>query len=721
MLELSRKRIRNQVSATLHSRRLLVESLEDRNLLSLSGNMLFPADNPWNQRVDSAPVAANSDTLVASIGLNANVHPDFGTTYMGAYIGIPFNVVSASQAPVEVVIDVWPGESDLGDVPIPPGAVIEGDPLPPSQNTGDRHLIVYDEDNNVAYELFKASRPSENPDNKWHAYNQAFWDFNQNWFRPDGYTSGDAAGLPILPGLVRPDEVLEQGAINHALRFTVPNSRNQYVYPASHHAGVNNANYPRMGERFRLKADFDISGFSPANQVILTALKEYGMIVADNGSPWFISGSPSPQWDDDDLHDLTDILGSNFEAVDLSPIVTDVSPDTGSTGGGTSVTIVGQNFSGAAGMLEVFFGTTEAADVTVVSDTMLVATTPGHAPGTVDVSVVTPYGTSAIVPGGKFTFTAGTGTEVAGRHLFYNQSKFDGGDPAASASDDGAIATDKSAYLPAGGIATFDSISSYSRGINGIMVDVQSPAGTLTTADFTFKMSEQTVANNTPSTWQAAPAPSDFAVRPGAGVDGSDRVTITWEAGAITNRWLEVIVEGNDVAGGFNTNTGLAASDVFFFGNRIGDAASGTSTLAVTNAVDEIAARNNPGFGAAITNLFDFDRSGLVSAVDNIIARNNAGTLTKINITDPPGAPDAELALAVTLAGGASDAIGSLSEPVDEYAIARVAKSRRGAASTAPWPALTDREMATRPAASSPAADDLLDDRLIDALLADLF
>ncbi|REK05549.1 MAG: hypothetical protein DWQ37_23880 [Planctomycetota bacterium] len=233
----------------------------------------------------------------------------------------------------------------------------------------------------------------------------------------------------------------------------------------------------------------------------------------------------------------------------------------------------------------------------------------------------------------------GTVGSVAGRQIFYNLSKFDGNTSGASASDDAAIATDKSAYLPGSGPATFANITSYTRGINGIMFDIADSAGTLTVNDFEFKMSEQVGANNTPSTWAAAPDPITVSVRSGAGAGGSDRVELIWPAGEITNRWLEVTVKGFDIAGGFNMNTGLVESDIFYFGNRIGETGSGTPGLAITSAVDEIAARNNAGFGATVTNLFDFDRSGLVNAVDSISARNNSGLLTKINISDPPAAP----------------------------------------------------------------------------------
>jgi hypothetical protein len=396
------------------SQRLLcAEILEERALLTLQGNQLFPADNPWNEKITNAPVAANSATLVASIGAASPLHPDFGTVYNGALIGIPYNIVPRTQAKINVVIDAYASESDLVPVPIPPGAVIEGDPLAPAQNTGDRHLIVYDKDNHIAYELFNVHRPAEEPaDNQWHADSEAVWDMSKDSFRTPGFTSADAAGLPILPGLVRPDEVLDQGVINHALRFTVPRSDSAYVFPASHAAGVNNSALPRMGERFRLKQSFDISGFSATNRVILQALKDYGMIVADNGSSWFLSGEPSTRWSDDDLHALTTVVGSAFEAVNLSPLVSGLDQTSGSSGGGTAVTIHGQDFSGAAGQLQVFFGATAASNVSIISDTVLIATSPAHSPGTIDVAVQTPYGTAATSTSDQFTFTTAVSRPV---------------------------------------------------------------------------------------------------------------------------------------------------------------------------------------------------------------------------------------------------------------------------------------------------------------------
>ena len=560
-----------------------IEGLELRRLLSLNGNQLFPSDNPWNHPITDAPVAANSATLVASIGASKPLHPDFGTINNGGLNGIPYNTVTGSQPKVNVTIDAYPSESDLDPVPIPAGAVIEGDApggqaeylqlpsyaqvslagqshytwdaatsdpravadpvnsgnrvastwysstsftlnlnitdgqahrvalylldwdsqgraetvsvlnpangqvlatqsasnfsggkylifdvtgqvqlqfmntssmnavlsglffgapgspalpassapaaafvsadtttqgswqgvygadgysLPTVNGEGDRHLLVYDQTNNIVYELFDTHRPSEEPDGQWHADSEAVWNLNTDDFRTPGFTSADAAGLPILPGLVRPDEVLQQGAIDHALRFTVPQSDAAYVFPASHEAGVNNPNLPRMGERFRLDPNFNISSFPAADQVILQALKTYGMIVADNGSSWFISGTPSDQWNDDTLHALTAVIGNDFQAVNLTPVVSSLDQTSGSTAGGTSVTIHGVNFTGVAGQLSVSFGGVAAANVSVINDTTLVATAPAESAGTVDVTITTPYGTSVTSASDRFTYSA---------------------------------------------------------------------------------------------------------------------------------------------------------------------------------------------------------------------------------------------------------------------------------------------------------------------------
>lgn len=284
---------------------------------SLHGKQLFPSDNPWNKDISSSSIDPNSANLIASIGTSVGLHPDFGTVYNGAPNGIPYVVVSGTQSLVPITFTAYGDESDPGPYPVPPNAPIEGGP----SSTGDRHVLVIDRDNWKLYELGYAF-PINNG-SSWRANCGAIFDLNSNALRPAGWTSADAAGLPIFPGLVRYDEVFEQGAITHALRFTVQTTRRAYVDPARHWASSNTSpNVPPMGMRVRLKASFDISSFSPAMQVILRALKKYGMIVADNGSNWYISGAPDPRWNDDELSTLKSIKGSNFEVVKMDTIVT---------------------------------------------------------------------------------------------------------------------------------------------------------------------------------------------------------------------------------------------------------------------------------------------------------------------------------------------------------------------------------------------------------------
>ena len=284
---------------------------------SLHGKQVFPADNPWNQDISTSPIDPNSNNLIASIGLNVGLHPDFGTVYAGAPNGIPYIVVAGSQSTVPINFTAYGDESDPGPYPVPPSAPIEGGP----SSNGDRHVIVIDRDNWNLYEMGYAF--PVNNGTSWNANCGAIFDLNSNALRPASWTSADAAGLPIFPGLVRYDEVFEQGEIKHAVRFTVQNSRRAYVLPARHFASSDTSvNRPPMGMRVRLKSAFDISGFSPAMQVILRALKKYGMIVADNGSNWYISGAPDPRWNDDELSTLKTIKGSNFEVVQMGTIVT---------------------------------------------------------------------------------------------------------------------------------------------------------------------------------------------------------------------------------------------------------------------------------------------------------------------------------------------------------------------------------------------------------------
>jgi hypothetical protein len=276
------------------------------------GCPVFPKSNAWNQRVDRLPVAANSNRLISSIGLDDRAHPDFGSgRYEGARIGIPFRVVGRRQPRVPVSFE-HDDESDPGPYPIPRDAPIEGG----RDSDGDRHVVIIDRSSCRLYELFDA-HPRDGGA-RWEAGSGAIFNLRSNDLRPAGWTSADAAGLPILPGLARADEV-RRGSINHALRFTAERTRRQFIAPARHFAsGSDDPSLPPMGLRVRLRASFDLRGYPRQARIVLTALKRYGMLLADNGSPWFISGAPSSYWDNDDLRAIKRVHGRDFEVVDTS-------------------------------------------------------------------------------------------------------------------------------------------------------------------------------------------------------------------------------------------------------------------------------------------------------------------------------------------------------------------------------------------------------------------
>ena len=340
----------------------------------IAGCAVFPADNVWNTPVDKLPVDAHSDQYVATIGASQPAHADFGSgLWDGGPIGIPFIDVPGTQPKVNVTFD-YNTESDHGGYPIPKNAPIEGG----SQSTGDRHVLVIDHDNCILYELYAAYPQT---DGSWHAGSGAIFNLKSDALRPAGWTSADAAGLPITPGLVRYDEVAA-GAITHAVRFTAPQTRKAYVWPARHYASdLTAANYPPMGQRFRLKAGFDVSTFAPQMQVILQGLKKYGMILADNGSSWYVSGAPDDRWDNDVLHQMSQLQGSDFEAVDESSLMAD--PNSGRVAGtagapvvsaivnaasfrpgaiapGEILSIFGSGFSSAMSATKVLFGNVAA-------------------------------------------------------------------------------------------------------------------------------------------------------------------------------------------------------------------------------------------------------------------------------------------------------------------------------------------------------------------------
>jgi hypothetical protein len=319
---------------------------------TIGGCPVLPADNIWNTPVDTLPVLANSATMVSTIGASRGFHADFGAgMWDGGPIGIPFITVPGTQTkyPASFLYD---DESDPGPYAVPLNAPIEGG----ANATGDRHAIAVDTTNCILYELYRAF-PQEAA---WTADSGAIFDLRSNALRPLTWTSADAAGLPIMPGLVTVDEVLS-GEIRHAIRFTAPQTRREFVWPARHYASsLTGTQYPRMGERFRLKASFNITSYPADVQVILRAMKTYGIILADNGSAWFISGKPDPRWNDDNLHTLSQLLGSNFEAVDAA--VLRISPDSGAARqNGASVSVTPPSASVRVGQMQTFAASVSGA------------------------------------------------------------------------------------------------------------------------------------------------------------------------------------------------------------------------------------------------------------------------------------------------------------------------------------------------------------------------
>jgi len=271
---------------------------------TIAGCPIFPADNPWNRDVSADPVDPDSASYIANMNPGAHLHPDFGSD---PSFGIPWTTVGAGQPRVPMSFD-FADESDPGPYPFPPDAPVEAG--------GDAHVLVLDRDACKLYETFDSHFVGPG----WHCGSGAIFDLRSDALRPDGFTSADAAGLPILPGLARRDEV-EAGAIRHALRFTVRRTQRAFVHPATHFASdATDPGLPPMGLRVRLKASYDVSGFTGGARVILVALKTYGMFVADNGSDWFVSGETNTAWNDDDLDQLKSVPGSAFEVLQLGPI-----------------------------------------------------------------------------------------------------------------------------------------------------------------------------------------------------------------------------------------------------------------------------------------------------------------------------------------------------------------------------------------------------------------
>ena len=326
---------------------------------SLSGFRPFTPSNPWNQDISTAPVDPNSGAIIGYIGASIPVHPDFGSgLFAGSSMGIPYTIVNGSQGEVGVHLGAYGGGSDPGPMPIPSTAPVEGFPSP----SGDQHVLVLDSANCFLYEMFNSS---VNSDGTWNADSTAVWDLLSDEQRPYTWTSADAAGLPIFEGLVRYDEVAS-GQIQHALRFTLQRSRAAFIAPASHWAAnSSDALAAPMGMRMRLKPGFDISSFSATNQAILKALKQYGMIMADNGSSMYISGTPDDRWDNNDLHQLSTLTAADFEVVQMGTVYTSANVPAGSAP--TTASFTASSTSIAAGSTVTLSWSVSNASYVIVS------------------------------------------------------------------------------------------------------------------------------------------------------------------------------------------------------------------------------------------------------------------------------------------------------------------------------------------------------------------
>jgi hypothetical protein len=289
------------------------DSNNNSNLPHINGCQIFPADNSWNWDVSQFPLLPQSAQYITSIGSSKGIHPDFGGASSGNSWGIPYTVVPKSQPAIPIHFTAYGSESDPGPYPIPNNAAIEGG----SSSTGDRHVLVINSDTCKLYELYRGFPTAAG----WDADSGAVFDLTSNKLRPERWTSADAAGLPIFPGLIKYEEV-KNGSVNHAIRFTVQKTQRAYIHPATHFASSStDANLPPMGLRLRLKANFDISKLKPQAKIIATAMKKYGMILADNGGDWFFQGDVNQNWDDADINELKSIPGSAFEAVDTGALI----------------------------------------------------------------------------------------------------------------------------------------------------------------------------------------------------------------------------------------------------------------------------------------------------------------------------------------------------------------------------------------------------------------
>jgi hypothetical protein len=537
---------------------------------------VLPADNIWNTAVDTLPVLAGSATLVNTIGAGRGFHADFGAgMWDGGPIGIPFVTVRGTQ-PKYAATFLYDDESDRGPYAVPLTAPIEGG----AGASGDRHAIAIDTDSCTLYELYRAFPGASS----WTADSGAIYDLRSNALRPSGWTSADAAGLPIMPGLVTWDEV-QSGEIRHAIRFTAPQTKREFVWPARHYASsLTGAQYPRMGERFRLKASFDISTFPADVQVILRAMKKYGIILADNGSAWYISGKPDPRWNDDNLHTLSRLLGSNFEAVDAT--VLRISADSGAAKpSGPRVTVTPPSASIRVGNLHTF---SAALSGVAGGVTWSVNDVPGGdgSVGTIDTSGR--YLAPATVPNpSAVTIRA---TSVAA--------------PTASGSATvtvlplPSIGSVSPASFPAGPVTLTINGSGFTPGavvsLNGVALSTTfvasnrlTAAGTVASAgtlSLVATMSDGTVSNRVTVTVTAAPAPAVRVTVSPASASVPTRQSYQFAAAVTGTSNAKVVWKVNGVAGGNSTVGRVNSAGVYTAPSRVPSPA--TVNLTATSVAD---------------------------------------------------------------------------------------------------------------------------------------
>jgi hypothetical protein len=638
--------------------------LEDRLVPTLLGQQLFPVDYPWNENISTAPVDSNSGPIISHIGVSVKIHPDWGNddpkNGSAPLYGIPFNVVHGNtQSTTNVIIDNYPGESDSNPVPIPTDAVIEGDyqngpnPNGGGYNTGQRgdsHLLVWDEDNNIAYELYGVTRPTDpllfpdrngveqkHADGLWHAAQESVWNMSTNSFRSLGWTSADAAGLSILAGLARPDEGLPtanggQGAINHALRFTLPagDVNAQYIYPASHVVGSHHAstNLP-MGARLRLQNNTTvnniIAGLGPQAQIIAHAMQQYGLVLADQGSAMYVTGASSSQdannqinfvWDMNDVLGLRALTAGDFDVVDLTPRVLGLSATSGPAG--STITITGQNFSGAAGNIRVLFGTgNPATSVTVVDDAHMTVVVPSGS-GTVHVQVqsgvnetdpnnpadnvnnpIFGYGMSATSAADQFTYGSSSISGTNSTVSFATPSVVSGSTDAVTITVQDAAGQAVSGlpnsafgFSLSGGISagTFGTVTATTTPGTYTATFTGTTAGTASTLTATVSgvtLTTKPTITVTPGAVSGSKSTVSFAT-PTVASGGADTVTIVVEDAAgnaitgLANSAFGLALSGGSSTGTFSAVTAAATAGTYtatFTGTTIGTASTLTATV----------------------------------------------------------------------------------------------------------------------------------------------